>query len=386
LRTAKRIEKLPPYLFAEIDRKVELARARGADIISFGVGDPDLPTPPHIVEALVEAVSDPATHRYPAYTGMPAFRESIASWYERRFGVRLDPHEEIQPLVGSKEGIFHLPVAFVDPGDVAFIPDPGYPVYETGTILAHGEPVLLPLWVENDFKPDLASISPAALERARVLWLNYPSNPTAACVDLDFFSEAVEFCRANGLLLAHDAAYTEITFDGYVAPSVLQVPGAMDCAVEFHSLSKTYNMTGWRIGWVAGAPQAIEAVKRLKTNIDSGIFDAVQRAGVAALEGPVDFLERTVVTYRRRRDLLCDGLKSMGVVVEPPRGSIYVWVPVPEGHTSESFTTYLLDEADLVVAPGNGYGPTGEGFVRFSLTLADDRLEEGVERLRGIVT
>jgi LL-diaminopimelate aminotransferase len=386
VRTAKRIEKLPPYLFAEIDRKVEVARARGADIISFGVGDPDLPTPPHIVDALIEAVRDPATHRYPAYTGMPAFRESIAAWYERRFGVRLDPHEGIQPLVGSKEGIFHLPVAFVDPGDVALVPDPGYPVYETGTILAHGEPVLLPLWVENDFKPDLASIPPAALERARVLWLNYPSNPTAACVDLDFFTEAVEFCRANGLLLAHDAAYTEITFDGYVAPSVLQAPGSMDCAVEFHSLSKTYNMTGWRIGWVAGAPQAIEAVKRLKTNIDSGIFDAVQRAGVAALEGPVDFLERTVVTYRRRRDLLCDGLKSMGVVVEPPRGSIYVWVPVPEGHTSESFTTYLLDEADLVVAPGNGYGPTGEGFVRFSLTLADDRLGEGVERLRGIVT
>ncbi|MGH2817991.1 MAG: LL-diaminopimelate aminotransferase [Actinomycetota bacterium] len=386
MRTAKRIEKLPPYLFAEIDRKVGEARARGADIISFGVGDPDLPTPPHIVDALVEAVRDPATHRYPAYTGMPAFRESIAAWYQRRFGVGLDPHEEVQPLVGSKEGIFHLPVAFVDPGDVALVPDPGYPVYETGTILTHGEPVLLPLSEENDFKPDFAAIPSWVLERARVLWLNYPSNPTAACVDLDFFAEAVEFCRANELLLAHDAAYTEITFDGYVAPSVLQVPDAMECAVEFHSLSKTYNMTGWRIGWVAGAPQAIEAVKRLKTNIDSGIFDAVQRAGIAALEGPVDFLERTVVTYRRRRDLLCDGLKSMGVVVEPPRGSIYVWVPVPEGHTSESFTTFLLDEADLVVAPGNGYGPTGEGFVRFSLTLADDRLEEGVERLRGIVT
>jgi LL-diaminopimelate aminotransferase len=386
LRTAKRIAELPPYLFAEIDRKVGEARARGADIISFGVGDPDLPTPPHIVDALVEAVRDPATHRYPAYTGMPAFRESIASWYERRFGVRLDPQEEVQPLVGSKEGIFHLPVAFVDPGDVALVPDPGYPVYETGTILAHGEPVLLPLLEENDFKPDLASIHPRFLERARVLWLNYPSNPTAACVDLDFFAEAVEFCRANDLLLAHDAAYTEITFDGYVAPSVLQVPGATDCAVEFHSLSKTYNMTGWRIGWVAGAPQAIEAVKRLKTNIDSGIFEAVQRAGIAALGGPVDFLERTVVTYRRRRDLLCDGLKSMGVVVEPPQGSIYIWVRVPEGHTSESFTTHLLDEADVVVAPGNGYGPTGEGFVRFSLTLADDRLEEGVERLRGIVT
>jgi LL-diaminopimelate aminotransferase len=386
MRIAKRIEKLPPYLFAEIDRKVGEAKARGADIISFGVGDPDLPTPPHIVDALVEAVRDPATHRYPAYTGIPAFRESIAAWYQRRFGVGLDPHEEVQPLVGSKEGIFHLPVAFVDPGDVALVPDPGYPVYETGTILTHGEPVLLPLSEENDFKPDFAAIPSRVLDRARVLWLNYPSNPTAACVDLDFFAEAVEFCRANELLLAHDAAYTEITFDGYVAPSVLQVPGAMECAVEFHSLSKTYNMTGWRIGWVAGAPQAIEAVKRLKTNIDSGIFDAVQRAGIAALEGPVDFLERTVVTYRRRRDLLCDGLKSMGVVVEPPRGSIYVWVPVPEGHTSESFTTFLLDEADLVVAPGIGYGPTGEGFVRFSLTLADDRLEEGVERLRGIVT
>jgi LL-diaminopimelate aminotransferase len=317
---------------------------------------------------------------------MPAFRESIAAWYERRFGVKLDPLEEVQPLVGSKEGIFHLPVAFVDPGDVALVPDPGYPVYETGTILAHGEPVLLPLLEANEFKPDLTSISPDVLDKARVLWLNYPSNPTAACVDIDLFAEAVELCRANDILLAHDAAYTEITYDGYVAPSVLQVPGAMECAVEFHSLSKTFNMTGWRIGWVAGAPEAIEAVKRLKTNIDSGIFDAVQKAGIAALEGPVDFLERTVDTYRRRRDLLCDGLKSMGIVVDPPRGSIYVWVPVPEGHTSESFTTYLLDEADLVVAPGNGYGPTGEGFVRFSLTLGDDRLEEGVERLRRIVT
>jgi LL-diaminopimelate aminotransferase len=386
VRTAKRIERLPPYLFAEIDRKVSEARARGADIISFGVGDPDLPTPPHIVDALVAAARDPATHRYPAYTGMPAFRESIAAWYERRFGVKLDPQEEVQPLVGSKEGIFHLPVAFVDPGDMALVPDPGYPVYETGTILAHGEPVLLPLLENNEFKPDLTSIPPNVLDKARVLWLNYPSNPTAACVDIDLFAEAVELCRANDILFAHDAAYTEITFDGYVAPSVLQVPGAMECAVEFHSLSKTFNMTGWRIGWVAGAPQAIEAVKRLKTNIDSGIFDAVQMAGIAALEGPLDVLERTVDTYRRRRDLLCDGLKSMGIVVDPPRGSIYVWVPVPEGQTSESFTTYLLDEADLVVAPGNGYGPTGEGFVRFSLTLPDDRLEEGVERLRRIVT
>lgn len=339
-----------------------------------------------MVEALQKAVMDTGTHDYPSYTGMPEFRESIAGWYARRFGVKLDPDDEVQPLVGSKEGIFHLPVAFVDPGDVALIPDPGYPVYETGTILAHGEAVLMPLLPENSFKPDLNGLPDDVVERARVLWLNYPSNPTSACVDLDFFEEAVAFCRKHDLLLAHDAAYTEVTFDGYVAPSVLQVDGAMDCAIEFHSLSKTYNMTGWRIGWVAGAPQAIEAVKRLKTNIDSGIFDAVQHAGIAAIDGPQDYLEEVVETYRRRRDLLCDGLKSMGVVVDPPRGSIYVWVPVPEGHTSESFTTYLLDETDIVVAPGNGYGPTGEGFVRFSLTLADERLQEGVERLRKIVS
>jgi LL-diaminopimelate aminotransferase len=384
LRTAKRIEKLPPYLFAEIDRKVAEARAKGADIISFGVGDPDLPTAPHVIEALNAAAADPATHRYPSYTGMPEFRESIANWYEKRFGVKMDADDQVQPLVGSKEGIFHLPVAFIDPGDVALIPDPGYPVYETGTILAGGEPHLLPLLPESDFKPDLGSIPADVLERARVLWLNYPSNPTSAVVDLAFFEEAVAFCKKHDLLLAHDAAYTEITFDGYVAPSVLEVDGAMDVAVEFHSLSKTYNMTGWRIGWVAGAPHAIEALKRLKTNVDSGIFDAVQRAGIAAIEGPQDYLEECVDRYRHRRDLLCDGLKSMGVEIEPPKGSIYVWTPVPEGHTSETYTKHLLDEAALVVAPGTGYGPSGEGFVRFSLTISDDRLEEGVERLRGL--
>lgn len=384
MRAARRIEKLPPYLFAEIDRKVGEARSRGVDIISFGVGDPDLPSPPHVIEALQKAAADSATHRYPSYTGMPEFRESIAGWYGRRFGVALDADTEVQPLVGSKEGIFHLPVAFVDPGDVALIPDPGYPVYETGTILAHGEAVLMPLLPENYFKPDLDSLSDEALGKAKVLWLNYPSNPTAACVDKAYFDEVVSFCRSHDLLLAHDAAYTEITYDGYVAPSVLEAEGARDVAVEFHSLSKTYNMTGWRIGWVAGAPVAIEAIKRLKTNIDSGIFDAVQRAGIAAIDGPQDHLAECVDRYRHRRDLLCDGLESMGVVVDPPKGSIYVWAPVPEGHTSESYTTFLLEECGIVVAPGTGYGPSGEGFIRFSLTLADDRLEEGVERLRRI--
>ncbi|MFN2593872.1 MAG: LL-diaminopimelate aminotransferase [Actinomycetota bacterium] len=386
MRTARRIEKLPPYLFAEIDRRVAEARAKGADIISFGVGDPDLPTHEHIIKALQEAAADPGTHRYPSYTGMPAFRQSIADWYSRRFGVELDPDEQIQPLVGSKEGIFHLPVAFIDPGDVALIPDPGYPVYETGTILAGGEAVFMPLGPDNDFLPNFQALDDATLGKARVMWLNYPSNPTAACAELDLFERAVEFCREHDLLLAHDAAYTEITYDGYVAPSVLQASGALDHAVEFGSLSKTYNMTGWRVGWVAGAAPAIEAIKRLKTNIDSGIFDALQRAGIAALEGPQEPLAAAVETYRHRRDLLCDGLKSLGIAVEPPRGSIYLWAPVPDGYTSESFATFLLDRAAIVVAPGNGYGPSGEGFVRFSLTLADDRLEEGVERLRKVVT
>ncbi|MGH2747070.1 MAG: LL-diaminopimelate aminotransferase [Actinomycetota bacterium] len=384
MRTARRIDNLPPYLFAEIDRKIAEAEARGADIISFGVGDPDLPSPPHVIEALAEAARDPATHRYPSYTGMPTFRAAIASWYRRRFGVALDPDTEVQPLVGSKEGIFHLPVAFVDPGDVAFVPDPGYPVYETGTILTHGTPVGMPLLVENGFVPDLDAIPSDVAAKAKLLWLNYPSNPTGACVEPDFFRRAVDYCLEHDLLLAHDAAYTEITYDGYVAPSALEVKGAKECTIEFHSLSKTFNMTGWRIGWVAGAPVAIEAIKRLKTNIDSGVFDAIQHAGIAALEGPQDYLRECVERYRARRDLLCDGLKSMGIVVEPPRGSIYVWAPVPNGHTSESFTTHLLESAGVVVAPGNGYGPSGEGFVRFSLTLSDDRLEEGVERLRRI--
>jgi len=386
MRTAARIDKLPPYLFAEIDRKVSEARSRGADIISFGVGDPDLPSPPHVIEALTEAARDPATHRYPSYTGMPDFRSSIAQWYSRRFGVQLDPDSQVQPLVGSKEGIFHLPVAFIDPGDVALVPDPAYPVYATGTILAGGVPVAVALTAERSFLPDLDAIPSDVLGRARVLWLNYPNNPTSACADHDFFQRAVDFCRANDLLLAHDAAYTEVTFDGYVAPSVLQADGAMECAVEFHSLSKTFNMTGWRIGWVAGALAAIEAIKRLKTNIDSGVFDAIQLAGIAALKGPRDWLDQTVERYRYRRDLLCDALKSMGIVVEPPRGSIYLWVPVPDGHTSESFTAHLLDEVAIVVAPGTGYGPAGEGFVRFSLTVPDDRLEEGVERLRRVVS
>lgn len=384
MKVAQRMGNLPPYLFAQIDARVAEAKARGADIISFGVGDPDLPTPPHVVDALMAAARDPGTHRYPAYSGMAELRRAIASWYRRRFDVDLDPDTQIQPLVGSKEGIYHLPVAFVDPGEVALVPDPGYPVYATGTILAGGLAVPMELSGARGFVPDLGSIPHHVAEQARVLWLNYPSNPTSATATEGLFPDAVDFCSTHDVLLAHDAAYTEVTYDGYVAPSALQSDGAMEVAVEFHSLSKTYNMTGWRIGWVAGAPAAIEAIKRLKTNIDSGIFEAVQRAAIAALEGPQDWLTRSVERYAARRDLLCDALKTMGIVVEPPRASIYVWAPVPPGHSSESFTTLLLDEAGIVVAPGNGYGRCGEGYVRFSLTLPDELLAAAVERLRKV--
>jgi LL-diaminopimelate aminotransferase len=382
VRTAKRIEKLPPYLFAEIDRKVAEAKARGADIISFGVGDPDLPTPPPIVATLIEAAKDSSTHRYPSYTGMPAFRESIAGFYERRFGVKLDPDTQIQPLVGSKEGIFHLPVAFVDPGDVALIPDPGYPVYETGTILSHGEPVLMPMTEENGFKPAFGELSSTVTEKARVMWLNYPSNPTAAVAEPAFFEDAVAFAREHDLLLAHDAAYSELTYDGFTAPSVLQVPGAKDVAVEFGSLSKTYNMTGWRVGWVAGNSDVVRALATVKTNIDSGIFNAIQQAAIAALTGPQDMVDELRAVYQKRRDLVVSTLNSLGWDLQPPRGSIYVWLPTKDGMSSAEFCEHLLERARVVLSPGSGYGAGGEGYARISLTVPDDRLAEAMDRIQ----
>jgi LL-diaminopimelate aminotransferase len=380
MRLAKRVENLPPYLFAELDRRVAEKRATGADVISLGVGDPDLPTPEHVVEALREAARDPATHRYPSYYGMPELREAIAAWYARRFGVALDPESQVQPLIGSKEGLVHLCLAMIDPGDRALVPDPGYPVYGIGTGLAGGEPVPMPLDASNRFLPDLDAIE--LQDPTKILWLNYPSNPTAAVADSGFFEGAVAWARRHDVLLCHDAAYSEITFDGYVAPSVLQVTGGADVAVEFGSLSKTYNMTGWRIGYAVGNPEAIQALAAIKTNLDSGVFDAVQRGAVAALTGPQDHVEAMRAMYQKRRDVVVAGLQDAGIEVEPPLGSIYVWVPVPEGRTSESFATELLEEAAVVVAPGTGYGAHGEGFVRISLTIADDRLEEAMDRVR----
>lgn len=381
MRAAKRIDDLPPYLFAALDRKVSEARARGVDVISFGVGDPDRPTPPHIVKAAADALNDPSTHRYPSYYGMPELRQAIAAYYKRRFGVDLDPDTQVLPLIGSKEGIAHLAVAFVDPKDAVLVADPGYPVYETSALLSGGRAVSVPLVAENRFLPRLDRISPGDASVSKVLWLNYPNNPTAAVCDRTLFEEAVDFCGRHDLLLAHDAAYVEITYDGYVAPSVLQAPGALELAIEFGSISKTYNMTGWRVGWAVGSQVAIEALGRVKTNIDSGIFNALQRAAVAALEGPQDSLAQTLEVYRRRRDALIEALNTAGWVLEPPRGSIYVWVPAPEGETSLAFSEFLLERAGVVVAPGSGYGKHGEGFVRFSLTIGDDRLEEGLDRI-----
>jgi LL-diaminopimelate aminotransferase len=382
MQTARRIAAIPPYLFAEIDRQIAEKRATGVDVISFGIGDPDLPTPDFIVEELARAVRDPSTHQYPSYFGLPAFREAIADFYQRRFGVALDPATQVLPLIGSKEGIAHLPWAFVDPGDPALVTEPGYPVYEVGTILAGGEPVHLPLSAEQGWFPDFGLVDGAVADRAKILWLNYPSNPTAAVATLSQFEEAVRFAADHELLLAHDNAYSEITFDGFVAPSVLEVPGAMDVAVEFGSLSKIFNMTGWRIGWAVGNPVAIEALGRVKTNIDSGIFNAVQRAGLAALRSGMPHLPELVATYQRRRDRIMEVFWEAGWKVEAPKGALYVWLPTPPGESSVQFTKRLLDDAGVVVAPGSGYGPSGDGYVRLSLTIPDARLEEGCERVR----
>jgi len=384
MRVARRIESLPPYLFAELDKKLAAKRAQGIDVISLGVGDPDLPTPAHVVEAMREAVRDPATHQYPSYFGSPEFRTAAAGWYRRRFGVELDPETEVLALIGSKEGLGHLPVAFVDPGDETLVPDPGYPVYGVATRLAGGTPIALPLVADDGYRPDLDAVRVS--ERTKMLWLNYPSNPTAAVADLASLERAVAFAREHDLLLAHDAAYSEITFDGYVAPSVLQVPGAKDVALEFSSLSKFFNMTGWRIGFCVGSAEAIRALSVVKTNLDSGQFTAIQRAAVAALTGPQDHLDELRAVYQRRRDVVVETLNGLGWSLKPPLGSIYVWVRAPEGKGAVEFADFLLDVAGVFVAPGTGYGERGEGHVRFSLTTPDDRLAEAMERIAAVLS
>lgn len=381
LHGARRIAELPPYLFAEVDRRIAEQRAQGHDVISLGIGDPDLPTPEHIVRALEEAAEQPANHRYPDYYGLRELRVAIADWYRLRFGVELDADAEVLPLIGSKEGIAHLATAWVDPGDLVLVPDPGYPVYSIGTMLANGEVHWLPLQADRGFLPDLKAIPAEVARRARVLWIGYPNNPTAAVAPLEFFREVVAFAWEHGILVCHDNAYSEVAFDGYRAPSFLQVDGAREIGIEFHSLSKTYNMTGWRIGMVVGNRTAIEALGRVKTNVDSGIFQAVQYAGIAALRGDQAWLDGRNLRYQRRRDAVLATLRRIGLAAPTPRASLYVWGPVPAGTKSVDFSLRLLDETAVWITPGVGFGPAGEGYFRISLTTPDDRLEEALARL-----
>jgi LL-diaminopimelate aminotransferase len=381
MKPSNRSERLPPYLFAELERKVREKKAAGVDVISLGIGDPDTPTPAPVVDALARAVADASTHRYPSNRGRPELRDAFARFYERRFGVALDPESEIIPALGAKECVFNLNLAFLDAGDAALAADPGYPVYTGGPLLADGEPVLMPLVPERGFAPDLDAVAAEDAARARLLYLNYPNNPTGAVLPEGLFERVVEFARENDVLVVHDASYTETTFDGYVAPSFLETPGAKEVGVEIFSLSKGWNMTGWRTAALVGNADAVTAYWRLKTNIDSGMFEAVQLAAAAALDaGPPEEMK---TIYQRRRDLVCDALRAIGVIVAPPKGTIYIWAPVPEGHTSASYCELVLEESGVVLSPGGAYGPNGEGFFRISLTVPDERLGEAVERLHG---
>jgi LL-diaminopimelate aminotransferase len=379
---SRRLEAMPPYMFAELERKVADKKKAGIDVISLGIGDPDSPTYEHVVSAMQAAVADPSTHQYPSNRGRDEFREAFSRFYERRFGVEIDPDGEVIPAIGAKECIYNLCFAFLDPGDVALASDPGYPVYTGGPILAGAEPVLMPLVPELGFAPDLDAIPADDLRRARLLFLNYPNNPTGAVVPDGLFERAVDLAREHEILVVHDNAYSETTFDGYEAPSFLATPGAKEVGVEVFSLSKGYNMTGWRCAAILGNREAIQSYWRLKTNVDSGLFEAVQLAGVAALEGPPDALAGMNEIYSRRRDLVVSALAEIGVEVASPKGTIYVWAPVPKGHTSTSFCEHVLEEAAVVISPGSMYGPSGEGFFRISLTAPDERISEAVERMR----
>jgi LL-diaminopimelate aminotransferase len=383
MRPSRRLEQIPPYLFAQLERKIAEKRAAGIDVISLGIGDPDTPTYSAVVAAAQRAVADPSTHTYPTNRGRDEFRRAVAAFYQRRFGVTLDPETEVMPAIGAKECIFNLSLAFLDPGDVALASDPGYPVYTGGPLMAGGEPVLMGLHPELGFAPDLTAISAEHLRRARLMFINYPNNPTGAIVPGGLFASVVELARANDFLVVHDNAYSETTFDGYVAPSFLATPGATEVGVEVFSLSKGYNMTGWRCAAIVGNAEAIAQYWRLKSNVDSGLFEAVQLAGAAALAPEVDADVRAMnEVYTRRRDLVCSALAEAGVEVTPPKGTIYIWAPVPAGfENAAAYCEHVLEEAAVVISPGGAYGPNGEGFFRISLTTPDDRLVEAVQRL-----
>jgi LL-diaminopimelate aminotransferase len=387
MKLAKRVESLPPYLFAEISKKIAAKRAAGVDVVTFAIGDPDIPTPRHIIESLHRAADDPANHRYPESEGLPELNQAIADFYQRRFETVLEPMKETLPLIGSKEGIGHVALCFIDPGDIALVPDPGYPVYEIGTMFAGGQSYRLDCTRESGWLPDLDAIPADVADRAKVLWLNYPNNPTGAVASLEFFEQAVAFAKRHDIAILHDNPYCDTAYDGYVPPSIFQVPGAKDVAIEFNSWSKMYNMTGWRIGMAVGNRTMIDALMRVKSNLDSGIPQAIQRMAIDAVYGPQDCIDENNRVYQRRRDRIVEGLRKIGLEVDPPKASLYVWARLPAGVTSAEFAARLIEDCAVVVTPGRGYGLNGEGYIRLSVTTPDERVEEGMRRLeawRGI--
>jgi LL-diaminopimelate aminotransferase len=384
IEMAKRIEQIPPYLFAEIDKKKEEMRNKGVDIIDLGIGDPDLPTPRAIIERLKETSGDPKNHRYPSYEGMIEFRTAVTQWFEKRFGVKCNPRTEVFTLIGSKEGIAHIPLAFVNPGDYVLVPSPGYPVYRVSTLFAGGTPYFLPLRKENGFLPKLSEIPEAVAKKAKLLFINYPNNPTSAIAETPFFEEVVAFARRHEIIVCHDAAYSEVAFDGYRPLSFFEVEGAKEVGIEFHSLSKTFNMTGWRIGFAVGCSEIISVLGRVKTNIDSGVFQAIQEAGIVALNHFETPLPEIIKVYEKRRDVMIQGLREIGLEVDPPRATFYLWIRVPKGYTSAQFAALLLEQGGIVATPGNGFGDEGEGYIRMALTVDEKRCKETIDRLKGI--
>ncbi len=382
MQFSKRLSRLAPYPFVEISRIIAEKRAAGEDVVTFGIGDPDIPTPPHIIERLVQASYSPPNHRYPETDGLPEMRRAIGDWYEKRFGVKLDPDKEVLPLIGAKEGIGHAAFCFLDPGDVALVPDPAYPVYGVGTMFAGGESHRMPLLEENGWLPDLDAIPPEVARDARVMWLNYPNNPTAGVASTEYYQQVVDFARRHDIAILHDAAYSEVVYDGYRAASFLEVEGAKDVGIEFHSLSKCFNMTGWRIGMAVGNADMIKALFQIKANLDSGIPQAIQEMAIEALSGSQAPIQENNAIYQRRRDKLVEVLTGLGLGVTPPKACLYIWARVPQGHTSAGFAQHLLEDITVVVTPGSSYGKYGEGYIRLSLTTPDDQVDRGVERLK----
>ena len=383
MQFSERMSRVPPYLFVQISRKIAEKKAQGIEVISFGIGDPDIPTPDYVIDALGEASHDAPNHRYPESEGLPEFREGVADWYQRRFGVKLDPEKEVISLIGAKEGIGHVAFCFLDAGDIALVPDPGYPVYAMGTLFAGGESYMLPLTEENDWLPDLDSIPDDVAGKAKLLWLNYPNNPTGAVADLEYYRKAMEFAEKHDIAIMHDACYTEVAYDGYRPPSFLEAEGAMDVGIEFHSLSKSYNMTGWRIGMAVGNAEMIDALLTIKSNLDSGVPQAVQHMAIEAMKRPLESVDERNAVYQNRRDRIVPVLKDMGMKVESPKAGLYIWAGVPEGYTSAEFAEKLLEDTDVLMIPGGNYGAAGEGYVRLSITLQDDLIDKALDRVSG---